>query len=1004
MVVEDIMKTLLDKFEKKNIFIKYSILFFICGGIIFSPQIILHRSFVSFNDNFNQFYPVLCKLAKIYRNLIPDILHGHFSTYDTTLGFGDDIIGVLGFYGLGDIFTLPSVFFPEKYMSYCFSLMVVVRLYLCGLNFIIYARFKKFDDTKAIIGGLLYAFSFSTIIIGLSAFTFVSSPVYFPLIILGIDKILEKKASLKDNIYFICVIFLQSMCGFYFLYMDILACLFYLILSLFFMIKDRESEAVKASDILKRLFNIAASATVGVAMSAFLLLPQVIYYFQTQRGQSTNVSFFNSYFVYEWKHLKEVLSNIMLPTRGLYEYGLVLTIMMFFICICCISNIYYICSGKCNRKYSGKNLGQYIEGDLEDYSEEHQEEQLKNHLRRGTKNSLLCLVSVIGYFFPAVCTIMNGFSHPEIRWIYIGIFFLIFASLDYLDDFISHMSKRRLWCYFITYAVLIFGIGISDTTASQKLVRVAIYSALWAVGYKILKIITNQNEVIDRKEDCKKEDCKKEVCKKEDYKKVGKTRSKEAGNISIFKFQRMLLSLMLVNMILTMFLENAPIKIGGSGAASDFIALNFVDCRIKDSKLSEFAGNSRENEFNRIDVNDTSLDAPLQLGINSTYMYYSLCNGQIFNFFEKMRVSPAIIQTFCLQGLDSRKILESLFSVSSYAKNTDSEQKEMEIVKNDYFLPLGIMYDEAIGEDQVEELDYLSKMNLLTKAVIVDNRITPNNEYSVKECYDNSSGNTYKAISGDSSFNTKEYVKVQEQIPFKMEFEDVKTDDKMLSGKKGAKIKLVFDSTDSRMKYVDNYGCELYLKIKNLTSHPEFANNIQLADRSIRIWDPKIEWFYHGNYDYLINVSSCIQNGCVELTFQDDAVYNYDGFELIFNKMVDYEDNYKKLLENSNIITDREHEDSSFIFRTDEISDAKWMFVSFPYSDGWSCEIDGQKTDIKKADYGFMAVKVPKGKHEIAFTYNTVGLMAGGVISVIGLAFFIILIVRAIVTTRSHDY
>ena len=90
------------------------------------------------------------------------------------------------------------------------------------------------------------------------------------------------------------------------------------------------------------------------------------------------------------------------------------------------------------------------------------------------------------------------------------------------------------------------------------------------------------------------------------------------------------------------FMFYAPQKIGGSGAGAGFKGLNFIDSEIKSSKLAQECSKDTTDEFYRYDYNDTSLDAPLMLGANTTYLYYSMCNGSIYNVFNQLRISPAI--------------------------------------------------------------------------------------------------------------------------------------------------------------------------------------------------------------------------------------------------------------------------------------------------------------------------------------------------------------------------
>lgn len=60
------------------------------------------------------------------------------------------------------------------------------------------------------------------------------------------------------------------------------------------------------------------------------------------------------------------------------------------------------------------------------------------------------------------------------------------------------------------------------------------------------------------------------------------------------------------------------------------------------------------------------------------------------------------------------------------------------------------------------------------------------------------------------------------------------------------------------------------------------------------------------------------------------------------------------------------------------------VFFSVPYEDGFTAFVDGQETEIVKADYGFMAIDVSKGSHSIEFKYVPSNLKYGMYASIAG--------------------
>lgn len=66
------------------------------------------------------------------------------------------------------------------------------------------------------------------------------------------------------------------------------------------------------------------------------------------------------------------------------------------------------------------------------------------------------------------------------------------------------------------------------------------------------------------------------------------------------------------------------------------------------------------------------------------------------------------------------------------------------------------------------------------------------------------------------------------------------------------------------------------------------------------------------------------------------------------------------------------------------------MFTSIPYDNGWSVKVDGEKAKILPvAAGGFLGVELPKGEHEVSFSYSAKGLLTGFLISGLSIAAFV---------------
>lgn len=71
------------------------------------------------------------------------------------------------------------------------------------------------------------------------------------------------------------------------------------------------------------------------------------------------------------------------------------------------------------------------------------------------------------------------------------------------------------------------------------------------------------------------------------------------------------------------------------------------------------------------------------------------------------------------------------------------------------------------------------------------------------------------------------------------------------------------------------------------------------------------------------------------------------------------------------------------------------VFFSVPHEAGWSATVNGEKAEILKANLGFMAVRVPKGDAVIEFKYETPGLNAGILISILAVLLLIVYLLIA---------
>jgi hypothetical protein len=67
------------------------------------------------------------------------------------------------------------------------------------------------------------------------------------------------------------------------------------------------------------------------------------------------------------------------------------------------------------------------------------------------------------------------------------------------------------------------------------------------------------------------------------------------------------------------------------------------------------------------------------------------------------------------------------------------------------------------------------------------------------------------------------------------------------------------------------------------------------------------------------------------------------------------------------------------------------VFFSIPYDKGFKAYVDGEETVVEKVDYGFMAVPVSSGEHEIRFVYRPYGFNIAVICTILGIVITLLL-------------
>lgn len=531
---------------------------------------------------------------------------------------------------------------------------------------------------------------------------------------------------------------------------------------------------------------------------------------------------------------------------------------------------------------------------------------------------IMACILCAGYFIPAFGSIMNGFSYSSTRWEYMLYFVLIYATVKIIDDK-QELNRGDFISIIVGISVcLLFYILFHDNSAQESqreiALRVIVYFILAAITIFLIA-------------------------------KGGIT-----GNAHSYKS---LLGIAIINIILSAFLFFSNVS-GGYYFSQGFRGNAIWD--LMHSNIATIAAEKTdEDAFSRLDIYDSSLAASLVLNTNTTTSYYSISNGYLYDLYLNALISPGVRGAkFIIKGLDARKSLEMLTSVSSYAE----DEKGTEIKKADNVLPMGFAFRRSISDDKAAELSPLTISDIMSDTLVI-------NDVDNKICELNST----KVDVGNRDIS----------IPCELGMSGISWKDKKLKSDRNGK--LVCSPNLSVLN--KNHEYELYVLLKDFDYCDNATEtNIAITGKSIQLKGKSVAYKVDSD-DYLVKLNC---KGDFDIVFPDAGNFTLDSVSVKAIDITDYDERYETLsqdtLQNAEIGINQ-------VKGTLSAGQDEYLFFSIPYSEGWKCKIDGNNVDVLRADYAFSAVPIKKGSHTVVMYYRPPYLIPAVIMFVIGWSAFI---------------
>jgi len=438
------------------------------------------------------------------------------------------------------------------------------------------------------------------------------------------------------------------------------------------------------------------------------------------------------------------------------------------------------------------------------------------------------------------------------------------------------------------------------------------------------------------------------------------------------------------------------------------------------------AGRLAPEGIERIDKQDTVFATDLKMtgsndalvqGYDGISYYYSVLNGGVQDYLAGLD-NRSMRTAFDYNGLDDRAALDTLNGVRYYLAGERgtryvpygfapvSQDDTITVYANRYALPLGYVYHSAVASATYAALKPLEKQQALLQGVVLEDgdvvslpRIEP--ELAIVDV-----PYSVSAEEGASFSQSARHIVTTEQFgQIDLSFAPVPNSELYID-LTGIRFKLVRMASDAAMVS----RAESVIAAIAEPPDPTFIKRVDSLHvafgthgpaKTERSEDAQYE-YYWGDTSMLVNLGySQVGTDSAYVRIVEPASVRYDDLRVYAVPMDRFAEQVGRLSAEGmrDIRTGVNTVSATVTARGDGL-----LFLSIPYSPGWTATVDGKPAPIVRANVGFSGVAVPDGRHAIELRYRTPGLAVGVALSRWALVAFVVLVIghegRAIVARR----
>ena len=557
--------------------------------------------------------------------------------------------------------------------------------------------------------------------------------------------------------------------------------------------------------------------------------------------------------------------------------------------------------------------------------------------RKNTCLKLASIATLVILMLPALGSMLNGFNYATNRWAWAASLLSCFIFVKMIPTLMNlgARQKKVLVTASAIYAIIIFAFEYTRTESD--------IAGLMAIAICLGLLLT------------------------------------KAPNH--FTKQCYLSAALVVSVSVSSFYYTASAE--GGVATSAYPLFSMYD-RLTTHSPNWAIANIEDDSIFRYGADPTSVQRTrndsLVLGLKGTDFYNSSYNNNIDKYHSELGVCAEGIN-FSYKDLASRTILDTLAGVKYYMvpkasnqstaynfNNPDNIVSTYENYKNSYnvyqgenILPLAYTYSSYIPTQDYQAKTPIQKQESLLQGVVLDDSTLPKTK--VKHLSQNID---FEVIGANGAVFEEGKIKATRPNS---------TITLQVDGLTNSETYLYFNNlkyeSASDIELMDKVEFEnqpwyvqIYKKMKNLK--PKYVHQYTISATNNLNLTPKLitnqtvnNHMYGGKNDWLMDMGFTPDGvQTINITFSETGYYSYDDMQVQCQPMDNFDSSVSALKETP--VEDLEFSTNK-ITATVKNTEACALYLSVPYSTGWSATVNGVPAEIKKANTAFMAIELPEG-------------------------------------------